>query len=243
MNAKFLLALSLLAAAPLAAADSSVSNQVQSALSKLAAAKNYSWTTTFAMPGSPFEPGPLKGSTEKGGCTTLNQDMGGNSTDAVMLGDKIVLNQDGQWMSPSELDGFPAMIARSWVRTGAAATEAQNLLTKTKDLKAGEGDVLASDLTEAGAKSLLMFGRREGEDGPPPPKNAKGSVKFWLKDGALQKFESHIQGLITFGPDQEERDFDMTRTTVIQDVGTAKLDVPAAAKAKLEGKPAEAAKP
>ncbi len=63
-----------------------------------------------------------------------------------------------------------------------------------------------------------------------------GPVKFRLKDGALSKFESHLQGTVSFGPDQDERDFEVTRTVEIKDVGTTKLDVPAEASKVLETK-------
>ena len=67
---------------------------------------------------------------------------------------------------------------------------------KTKDLKK-DGEAYASDLTEAGAKELLSFGGRRGGNAP-EPKNAKGSVKFWVKDGLLAKYELKLQGTVTF---------------------------------------------
>jgi hypothetical protein len=51
------------------------------------------------------------------------------------------------------------------------AEEAANLVSKTKELKKDE-DVYSGELTEAGAKELLTFGRRRGADAP-EPKNAK----------------------------------------------------------------------
>lgn len=232
MKQAIVLGLTLLAANSMPAADAPGADKVKDAISKLQSAANYSWTMTVKMPGSPFEPGPLKGQTEKLGFTTIKQEMGENTMEAVFKGTKIVLKQDGQWLLSSELDQFPAMMANMLVRNGAAADEADNMLKKAQELKAGDDGTVSSDYTEAGAKELLTFG-------PNPPKSAKGSIKYWLKDGALAKFESHLQGKIAFGPDGEENDFEMTRTFEIQDVGSTKVEPPVEAKAKLEPKPAE----
>ncbi len=61
--------------------------------------------------------------------------------------------------------------------------------------------------------------------------DAKGSVKFWVKDGALTKYEFKLKGSIKFG----DNDFpvDRTATVEIKDVGTTKVEVPDAAKKKL----------
>jgi len=52
----------------------------------------------------------------------------------------------------------------------------------------------------------------------------------------LVKFQSHATGMVAFGPDQEDRDVDLTRTVEIQDVGKTTVEIPAEAKKKLEGK-------
>jgi len=111
------------------------------------------------------------------------------------------------------------------------AIEAEDMAGKVKELKK-DGDAFAGELTEEGAKDLLRFrGRRAGSDGPPPAKNAKGSVKFWLKDGQLAKYEYKVSGTVTFNG--EDRDVERTTTVEIKDVGTTKIEVPAEAKKKL----------
>jgi hypothetical protein len=111
----------------------------------------------------------------------------------------------------------------------APATEAGDLAGKTKEIKK-DGETYTSDLTEAGAKELLSFGGRRGGNAP-EPKNAKGSVKFWVKDGLLAKYELKLQGTVNFNG--EDRDMDRTTTVEIKDVGTTKVDVPDAAQKKL----------
>jgi hypothetical protein len=76
----------------------------------------------------------------------------------------------------------------------------------------------------------LSFGGRRGADAP-EPKNAKGSVKFWIKDGVLSKYELKQQGTVTFNGD--DRDIDGTTTVQIKDMGTTKIQVPDEAKKKL----------
>jgi hypothetical protein len=72
-----------------------------------------------------------------------------------------------------------------------------DLAGKTKEMKR-DGDAYSAELTEAGAKELLSFGGRPGSNAA-EPKNAKGSVKFWLKDGTLSKYNVNVQGTINFG--------------------------------------------
>jgi hypothetical protein len=92
-----------------------------------------------------------------------------------------------------------------------------------------EGDVYSSDLTEEGAKKFLTFSR-QGSGGA-TASTAKGSVKFWIKDGALTKYEYKVKGTASFGGN--DLDIDRTTTVEIKDVGTTKLNVPEEAKKKL----------
>ena len=106
--------------------------------------------------------------------------------------------------------------------------QAAELATFAKELKK-DGDTYSSDLSEDGAKTLLRF--RRGGDGP-AVSNAKGSVKFSLKDGALVKYEFKVQGTINFGGN--DVDVDRATTVEIKDVGKTKVEVPEEAKKKLQ---------
>ena len=94
------------------------------------------------------------------------------------------------------------------------AVEAADLSSKLKEAKK-DGEIYSGDLTEAGAKELLSFGRRRTN--APEPKNAKGSAKIWTKAGALSKYELKIQGTVNFNG--EDRDIDRTTTVEIKDLG------------------------
>ena len=118
-----------------------------------------------------------------------------------------------------------------------AAVDAEDLLKGLKDLKADDDGLYTAELTDQAAKDNAgFFGRqpRQGAPGgftPPEPKDAKGTVKFWVKAGLLIKFELHTSAKITF--QDEDHDINRTATTEISDVGSTKIEVPDAAKSKL----------
>ena len=215
-----------LLAGSLFAADSSPKDDIIAAAKKLGENANYSWKTTVVVPESAqFKPGPTEGKTEKDGFTYVTMSFGENMTEAVIKGDNaVVTNQDGDWQKTSELENaegpgrFQARIVKN-LKT--PAVQAAELAAASKELKK-EGEVYSGDLTEEGAKAQFRFGTA---------KNPKGSVKFWLKDGALAKYEFKVQGKVDFNGN--EMDVDRTTTVEIKDVGTTKVNIPAAAKKKL----------
>jgi len=68
---------------------------------------------------------------------------------------------------------------------------------------------LSGSLTEEKVKDLLLMGRRSDT----PPKDLKGSVRFWLKEGALAKYEFNVQGKV---PGRDGQAFDLNRTTTVE---------------------------
>jgi hypothetical protein len=101
-------------------------------------------------------------------------------------------------------------------------------LAGAKELKK-EGGVISADLTEEGAKNMQTFRGSDGES--PSVSDAKGSVKFWLKDGALAKYEFKLKGKIKFGDNEFPND--RTTTVEIKDVNSTKVELPEAVKKKL----------
>jgi len=88
-----------------------------------------------------------------------------------------------------------------------------------------DGEAYSGALTEDAAKMLTGLSR----DGIwPRINNANGSVKFWIKDGMLSKYEFHVQGSADIGVS-----VDQTTTVEIKDAGSTKLEVPAEAKQKI----------
>ena len=239
-------AIALMAASALAA-DSSPKDEVIAAAKNLGAKANYSWKTTVAVPeDTPFRPGPTVGQTEKDGATHLTLSFGDNTTEVYLKGDRVaVTNPDGGWQSLDELansEGPGRFMARMLRDLKAPAAQAADIVSFTKELKK-EGDVYTSDLTEAGAKNFLAFRRRGAGGEGPSVSDAKGSAKFWIKDGVLSKFEFKLTGKMDFGGN--EMDVDRTTTVEVKDIGTTKVQVPDEANKKLspEPKPAAASVP
>jgi hypothetical protein len=207
-------------------------DEVLAAAKKLGEAANYSWTSKVVVPeGTQFRPGPSEGKLEKDGLTYFTNSFNDNVTQTYVKGEKgAVSNPDGGWQSLAELDGaegfarFRAGMARNF---RAPAVQAADLAAGTKALKK-EGDMYTGELTEDGAKSLMRL--RRGGDGP-AIQGAKGSVKFWVKDGVISKYEYSVKGSMEFNGNNF--DIDRVTTVEIKDVGTTKLTVPDEVKKKL----------
>jgi len=243
MKRMTLFSLATLTAASLLGAVSSPTEAITNAAAKLAQQTSYSWKTTTAF--GNFT-GTSEGKSQKDGLLALSMAFGDNTTEAFLKDGKgAVKTGDQDWQSLAELasaagsePGRRQFLPRFLQSFKAPTAEAADLAAKSKELKQ-DGEVYAGELTEAGAKELLTFGGRRGGNRP-EPKNAKGSVKFWVKDGLLAKYEHKLQGTINFNG--EDRDVDRTTTVEIKDVGTTKIDVPEAAKKKLSQAGPEAAK-
>lgn len=222
-----------LLAGSILAADSTPNDIVTAAAKKLAEQTNYAWTATVVVPeDAPFKPGPTQGKTEKDGFTTLGLSIFDNQIQAVLKGKKAAAtSEDGSWKTSEEFDQlegparFMGVILRGVKRP---ADEVAQLASFAKELKK-ESDVFASDLTEEGARSLQTFKMPGGDT--MVVNDAKGSVKFWIKDGALTKYEFRLAGMMKFG----DNEFPNERTTTVEikDVNKTKVEVSEAAKKKL----------
>lgn len=206
-------------------------DEVLAAAKKLAEQPNYSWKSTSTTPtASQFRPGPVNGKADKDGTVYVTLEMRDNLVEAVMKGGKgAITNQDGDWESMSDLEKAegPGRFRAGMLRNmKAPAVQAVDLAKGASELKK-DGDAIAGDLTADGAKEFMRFGRGNG----PEIKNAAGSVKYWLKDGSLAKYEYKVKGTIIFNG--EDRDVDRTTTVEISNVGATKLTVPESAAKKM----------
>jgi hypothetical protein len=222
-----------LLAGPLFAADSNPKDDVVAAAKKLGGQPNYSWKETVVVPESAqFKPGPSDGKLVKDGVTYFTSSFGDNTTEVYLQGkESAVSNPDGGWKSAKELESdegpgrFMAFLVRAFK---APADQAAELAGTASELKT-DGDAISGTMTEAGAKSQFRFGTVT---------DPKGSVKFWVKDGQLVKYEFKVTGKMDFNGN----DFDVDRDTTVEisKVGDTKIDVPADVKKKLEPAPAAA---
>jgi hypothetical protein len=233
MKKSILTGLAALMASSLVAADSTPKELVTAAAKKLGAQTNYTWTATVVVPDdAPFKPGPTHGKAEKEGFVVLSLSIFDNQIQAVLKGKKgAATTENGSWKTSEELEQqegpgrFMGILLRVIKRP---ADEAAELASFANDLKK-DGDAYVSDLTEEGAKALQTFKMPGGDS--MSVNEAKGSAKFWIKDGVLTKYEFKLKGKMKFGDNEFPND--RTTTVEIKDVNNTKVEVPEAAKKKL----------
>ena len=234
MKKYLLFGLLALLAGPLSAADASPKDDVNNAAKKLSDSANYSWHTTVVVPeDAQFKPGPTDGKTEKGGFTYVKLSFGDNTTEFVKKGESAAITDpDDKWQSLTNLENNSEGPGRFMVpmvkNFKAPDAQAVQLAAAAKELKKAS-DVYSSDLTEDGAKEMMTFGGRRG--GGPTITNPSGSVKFWIKDGVLTKYEFKVKG--TMSINDNPIDVDRDTTVEIKDVGSTRIAVPDEARKKL----------
>ena len=233
MKKNILFGVLFLMAGSLLAADSSPKDDVTAAAKKLADT-SYSWKMTMDLgPNSQFTPGPTEGKIDKDGTTWLSSTFQDNTSIGLAKEKKILVKTDEGWKTSEEIGdgggGFNAntFMARRMQNLKAPAAEVQDVVSKAGEIKK-DGDAYSGDLTEDGAKSLLTMGFRRNNSAPT---DAKGSAKFWIKDGALTKYQTKVSGKVEFNG--ESREIERTTTIEIKDVGKTKIEVPDDAKKKL----------
>src|SRR5262245_13581737 len=203
--------------------------EIADAIKKLPSQANYSWTVTQKTTGSETaarRDGGIEGQAEKSGLVKIKTTTGDNSYQAAFKGDKVVVNFNEDWIEPSEL---PVDNGRIEQRLKALKTtpvdQATSLAEKSKDLKAKDGEYSGELTSEAALEFFKQLGRRAME-----ATEAKGTVKFWVKDGRLTKYEFAVQGKITTGTDKKEVEIGRTTTVDIKEVGSTKISLPEVAR-------------
>jgi hypothetical protein len=215
------------------AADSGPKEDVTKAAKALAEKGNYTWKSTVVVPAdAQFRPGPTEGKTDKESGTYVKMTNNDRTAESVIKGKKVLIKgEENGWQTAEELEnaeGFVRFLAARMKNFKTPAEQAEELVKDVKELKK-DGDVYSGDLTEEAAKNLMRF-RRGGGDGP-QISGAKGSAKFWVKDGVLSKYEFKVKGSMNFNGN--DIDVDRTTTTEINDVGTTKVSIPEGAQKKL----------
>ena len=223
------------------AAERGRGDEVAKAISKLDEKENYSWTSTSKREGSTRRApsGPTEGRIEKKGFAHLKTKQGDTTVEGIVKGQKAVVKVDSDWKPVSEITreaGFdwrnPAFrMARTLTGFRPPVADAQLLLANVEDLSdEGEG-VHSGKLSPEGVSKAILGGRRRG-DNPPTVEGAEGTVKFWIKEGLLTKYELKAKGKVKFG--EREISLDRTTTVEIKKVGSTEIEIPAEAKEKLE---------
>jgi hypothetical protein len=220
-------------ATSLLSAEPDATEAVKGAVAKLVQQGNYTWKTTMAY-GS-FA-GSVEGKTLKDGLLEFTSSFGDNTMQVFLKDGKgAIKGSDEEWQSMGELaaaagsaPGPRQFLVRRLESFKTPAAEAADALSKVQALRK-EGDAFAGEVTEAGAKDLFTYGARRGK--APEPKNAKGTVKFWVKDGLLAKYELKLQA--TVNSNGEDHELERITTVEFKDIGTTRIDVPEEAGRKL----------
>jgi len=238
MNKALIVGLIGVLARTLSAAEFSPQDKIIDASKRLGDKPNYSWTTTIKEgDGRPGWIGLIAGKADKSGLTYLSFEIFGTPFEVYMNGQKAVVSYTpwegwGTFDEAERTSHVAAAVGRYLRSYKAPVVESAALSGKVKDVKEAEG-AFSGELKEDAAKEFLESGVRLRREGREPPKiaNPRGSVKFWIQDGALTKYEINIQGKVSAG----DRETDVNRTTTIEikDIGTTKLELPDKAKQKM----------
>ena len=204
---------------------------VKEAIKKLSDQSGYSWVFTPKTVGSEAAAklGPIQGKTVKEGVVWLKGTSGENSFEAAVKGTKYAVNYNGEWIVVDEDDEATASIARRLKAVKNPLETADELVAKVREFKKEPAGLYSGDLTDEGAKEVFgKLGKRAAA-----ADEAKGSVKYWVKDGLLTKYEFIVKGKITVGADKREVELSRTVTVEFLDIGSTKITLPEEVKKKL----------
>jgi hypothetical protein len=217
------------------AAEQSPQEALVAASKNLAEKANYSWKLTVEEPERPT--GTIDGRIQKDGAAFLILARGEQAFEGALKGAKAALKTDEGWKSVAGIaddsgqSGAARIVARLLENFKNPAAEVADLAGKIKDLKKAEENYTGT-LDKATATDLFFFHIRPDTNGP-EVKEAKGSIKVWVKDGLISKCEYTVEMVFTINGD--ERDTKRTCTLDIKDVGTTKVSIPDEAAKKLNG--------
>jgi len=232
MKRVVLLTIVMLISGSLLAAENA-KEDLEKAAKALAEKDNYSWTAkSEILRGDNTLKTESTGMSEKDGYTHLVIPRDNNTFELVTKGDKGAVKGQEGWRSFAEVESDTQnqqggrFLARMIRNFKPPAAEAANLVSKTDELKK-DGDAYVGRLTEEGAKELVAFGGRGGNI---QVSDAKGTIKFWVKDGVLSKYSYEVEGSVRF----ENNDMKVKRSTEIEvrDIGTTKVVIPDEARTK-----------
>jgi hypothetical protein len=216
---------------------------VKAAVHQLSQQANYSWTVFVSRDEETderFAFGPCEGRAEKGGCTWIRT-KDTTPIEAVFKGGKMAVRLEDGWASEKELGGqgrrraqAGAAVIRSLKGYPHPPAQAEELFKHAMELKSVVAGYFTSPLGAEEAKDLLHRSLRTSGRAP-KISDAAGTVAFWVKDGILVKYETHLQGTVTFDPSGSPTwSANSTRTVELYSIGTTKVDLPDDALKKLE---------
>jgi len=206
-------------------------DEVNDAAKKLADTGNYSWRSVTNDASNSLTV-VVDGQTQEDGSTLIKLTGGGSYAQIALRGRNSVLNVGGGWQTADEAADQP-QAARFMSSVMSPALVASQIASRLDDLKP-QGNVFTAQLSGGEVSNLLrpLYSldaiRTRGMNNA----GAKASIKFWIKDGLLEKFQVHITGTSSRGG--ADTAVDRTVTVDFRDVGKTKVSLPEQAKKKLE---------
>lgn len=228
--------LSALIAASIVVIQADAKEDLSQAIKKLADGGGYTWKSTSES--AQFNMGPTLGKIDQDGCALVSRTWGDNTIRSVHTGDQAATETQDGWRSLADLeadqgDNRGRFRARMLSSFRPPAEEAEAMLKGSSGLALSDG-VYRAELKEETVKDLISFSGRGGGAPGMSINNANGSAKFWVEQGRLSKYQYTVRGTMNWN--NQDRDIDRTTTVEISEVGTTKVEVPEAAKAKLKGR-------
>lgn len=211
--------------------------QVASAAEKLAAAESYAWKTLTQTGQSGSRAGQFEGSATKAGLIHLSSISADPGAEAYLMNGKGALKREGLWQTLGEAAqstntqaGAGRWVGRMLQSYKAPAAEAAELAAKSTSLRR-DNDAIAGILSGDAVRAIISrWGVRVG-DAEMQISDARGLIKFWVRDGLLTKYEYRVYAVL--GLEGSRRTVDRTITVELDQIGTAKVDLPEEARQKL----------
>lgn len=233
----------------LALADTTPKDDLVAAAKKLGATGNYTWLTTVGAEAGPSEgavgaDGALRlGITDgktAGGVSHVVLKRGDDTFEAAFKGKRSIITTAQGWRALPDVAAQRGVLGGGGVRGqrvgGVArmligfkppAAQAQELARYVTEF-ARTGDTFTGELTEAGAKALLLGGRDPQGVSVSDP---KGKIIFSTRDGVLVRYEYTVHANVTENGGRHL--VEQTTTTTITDIGTTRMTLAPEARLKI----------
>jgi len=214
-----------------------LSGQVVKAASRLAAASGYAWKTFTQTGQGGLRAGQFEGRATREGVVYLSSISVEPGAEAYLKDGKGVIRRLGVWetlkeaaLSTNTQAGAMRWLGRMLQSYQAPAAEATELATRSTNLRR-ESEAITGILTEEAVRGIIgRWGVRVG-DAEPQVSEPRGVVKFWVQDGVLTRYEYRVSAVLAL--DGNRKNVDRTTTVELEQIGSATVELPEEARAKL----------
>ncbi|HTF57591.1 MAG TPA: hypothetical protein VK661_10190 [Planctomycetota bacterium] len=173
----------------------------------------------------------IAGRSAKSGFVILKQTRMANvqAVSAILKGTRAVLETMDGWKLSGDLDPEKDVNARFFAGVlpyyPAPTEEVKTLLEGVRELKEGPDGGRVGELSEAAARTQVERTLKGGgRKDPPEIKEPRGTVRFWIQDGLILKYDIATQAKVTVN--DVEIVLKRTLTVKVKDVNTTPVPVP-----------------